>query len=304
MPSRISSSVAAGLIGWSTASAALAADPVTSADFATGSTGRANPRSLSAVATSPGVIGLDRQYTIGGSARLGPQQSRTFQAGASDSVTGPIALGVMWAGEWSTPPTPEDELPGWRVEDDETENPTEGTTIAGALGGAVLQRQLGLGIGVSYHRYKSFYREAEGVVDLSAGLSGRLGDQVVVAAAVRDFLPSEAFTRAPLTVEGGLRWGPSPWFAVEADVWSELEGVDTPALAVGVGGVAWVAKSVPLRLGYTHDENRGPDRLSAGVGAGSEKGSLEYAIGVPLAPIDTNSGTLGTWHGLSMVVHF
>jgi hypothetical protein len=292
------------LIGLVLGQTALAADPIASGDFASGSTGRANPRSLSAIATSPGVIALDRQYTIGGSARFGPQKTRAFQAGASDSVTGPIALGLMWAGEWATPPIPDDELPGWRVPDDDTENPTEQTTIAGAIGGAVAQRRLGLGIGVSYHRYKSFYREAQGVVDLSAGLSGKLGDQVIVAAAVRDFLPSADFTKAPLTIEGGLRWGPSPWFGFEADVWSDLETLDAPAVSVGVGGVAWAAKTVPIRLGYTHDGVLDQDRLTAGVGAGSEKGSLEYAFGLPLGGIEDNSGALGTWHGVSLIAHF
>ena len=284
--------------------AAQAADLVTSADFASGSTGRANPHSLSAVALSPGVIALDRQYTIGGSARFGPQQSRAFQAGASDSVTGPVALGVLWAGEWSTPPTPDDERPGWRVPDEATENPSEASTIAGALAGTAADRRVGFGVGVHYHRYKSFYREPEGVVDLSAGVSGRLGDQVIVAATVRDFLPSQDFVHSPLTVSGGIRWGPSAWFALEADAWTDLESSDTPALALGIGGVAWAAESVPIRLGYTRDPLEGPDRLSAGIGGGSDKGSLEYAFGLPLGPVASNSGSLGTWHGVSMVVHF
>lgn len=286
------------------APAAHAADPIASGDFASGSTGRANPRSLSAIITSPGVIALDRQYTIGGSARFGPQKTRSFQAGASDSVTGPVALGLMWAGEWSSPPIPDDELPGWRIPDADTENPTEQSTIGGALGGAFAQRKVGVGIGVSYHRYKSFYRDASGVVDLSAGVSGKLGDQVVVAAAVRDLLPSTDFTGAPLTIEGGLRWGPSPWFAIEADLWADMVSLDAPALGVGVGGVAWAAKTVPIRLGYTRDGVEDLDVLTAGVGAGSDKGSLEYAFGLPLGGIDENVGALGTWHGLSLVAHF
>lgn len=293
-----------GLVAGALAPIAQAADPIASGDFASGSTGRANPRSLSAIITSPGVIALERQYTIGGSARFGPQKNRSFQGGASDSVTGPVALGLMWAGEWSSPPVPDDELPGWRVPDDDAENPTEQTTIGGSLGGAFAQRKVGVGIGVSYHRYQSFYREGAGVVDLSAGLSGKLGDQVIVAASVRDFLPSTDFTKAPLLIEGGIRWGPSPWFALEADVWTDMQTLDTPAVSVGVGGVAWAAKTVPLRLGYTHDGVEDEDVLTAGVGAGSDKGSLEYAFGVPLQPIGGNVGTLGTWHGVSLIAHF
>ena len=283
---------------------AVAADPIASGDYASGSTGRANPRSLSAIITSPGVIGLERQYTLGGSARFGPQKGRSFQAGASDSVTGPVALGVMWAGEWSSPPVPDEELPGWRVAGQAGENPTEETTIGGAIGGALAQRRVGVGLGVSYHRYKSFYRDPSGLVDLSAGVSGKLGDQVVLAASVRDFLPSADFTKAPLVLEGGIRWGPSPWLGIEADVWSDMQTLDEPALSIGVGGVAWAARTVPIRLGYTRDGIDDLDILTAGIGAGSESGSLEYAVGVPIQAVDPGAGTLGTWHGVSLVVHF
>ena len=62
---------------------ASAADPTVATDFAAGSTGRADPRSLSAVITSPGVLALERQYTLGGSARFGPRQGRAYHAGAS-----------------------------------------------------------------------------------------------------------------------------------------------------------------------------------------------------------------------------
>jgi hypothetical protein len=283
---------------------AQAADPTLANDMASGSVSRADPNSLSAIATSPGVLAMERKYTFGGSARFGPYKERSFHGGARDSITGPLALGVLWAGQWSTPPAQSDELPGWRLPDEERDNPVSRMTVGGSLAGAWLNRQLGVGLGVFYHRRESRYTAASGVPDLSFGVSGKLGDTVFVAASVRDMIPHQDFSDAPIEVGGGFRWQPNEWGGAEVDLFSDLETLESPELGVSLGVVGWIAKQVPLRAGFIHDPVADLDAVSAGIGVGNERGSMDYAFRLPFSELPKNTGSLGTWHGLSLVLHF
>ncbi len=294
---------------------ARAEDQSLGPEFASGSTGRADPGALSAAFTSPGILPLERGYTLGGGFRMGPNQGKTWQAGAMDSVTGPVTLGVLWSGHWETAPTRDADKRGWTVvdptaatEDDPTAggtlNPSATQRVGGSLAVPAADRRIGLGVGVYYLHRTTELTEPEQALDLAVGLGARLGDQVTAALSLRDFIPHAAFDGAPIRVDGGLRWAPDTFAGVEVDVWTDLESMDTPQVGVATGGVVWLAQKVPVRLGYTHDPVEALDAVSAGIGAGTEGGTFDYQFRLPFGGIEENTGILGTWHGVSMLLRF
>lgn len=272
---------AAAAIG--VASPAHAADPTLPGALAVGGAVRADPQSLTSIATSPAMMAMDRRYSLDLAGRFGSQRELTGQAAISDSMTSRVALGLLFAYNRTIPERPPaSELPGWKLPDEDLESRRHRLSVGGGIAGAWLDRKLALGANVFYHHTSTTYQEGGGVVDLGASLGLRLADPVVLAVVAENVVPHADFDDAPARVGGGLRWTPDGRSGMEVDLLSDLDAAGGPALVVNTGARAWVAEKYELAAGYSHEAGPGRNLITAGLGAGNAQGVLRYTFAAPV----------------------
>ena len=284
---------------------AAAEEGLFATELGAGGTSLADPVAPTAILTAPSVSALTSRYAIAVGGRLGPDRERLAQAAAMDTVTSRLGLGLVAAYRWAQPAPPLAALPGWRVAGDAASDAYRQTDLLAGIGLNVanVDRRFAGGVAVAYRMLGSNWQDPEGAVDLSASVSARPVDPVVLSVVGQDFLPDPAGRARPPKVGGGLRWMPSDSAGLEADALVSLADPASPALAFGVGGRVLAAELVPLRGGYHHDTATGADMVSAGLGIASPEASFDYAFRVAVDGAPATTG-LGSWHALSLSITF
>lgn len=266
---------------------AWAADPTLPAELAAGGASRADPDSLTAVATSPAMIAMSRRYSLDLAGRFGSEREQTWQAAVSDSMTGPVAMGVLFSYNRTIPEVASaGELPGWKLPDEQLESKRMRMSVGGALAGAWLDEVVGLGVNVFYHRTASSYVEADNAVDVGASLSVMLAPDLYLSAVAENVVPHQTFTDAPFRVGGGLRWAPERRSGIGLDLMGDLDAAGGPALIVNTGGSIYVAERLWLAGGFESDGTLARNRATAGIGAGTDKAVLRYTFAAPVGSPD------------------
>ena len=284
------------------AAPAWAADPVLPADLAAGGTSRANPRSLTAIATAPSMIAMDRRYSLDLAGRFGADRELTGQAAISDSVTSGVALGLLFAYNRTIPSQPlPSELPEWKLPDERLESRRGRMTLGGALAGAFANGAVSAGLNVAYHRSGATYVNPEDVVDLGASLSFLLADSVYLTAGGENLLPHQTFEDAPARVGGGLRWSPDGRSGLEVDLLGDLDSQAPSPILADVGATAWMAEQFELSGGYRFSGVDNTNTVTAGFGFGSDKATLGYSFS---SVVETWSEAFESQHGIGLRVDF
>jgi len=259
-------------------------DPLQAADLGFGGAIRANPYSISAALTAPAVIALTPVYSVGVGGRVGSSKVRRVDAGAIDSTTGPISLGVVYIRESFTRDATTGELPGWLEDPTDIVNPQTHTILGGGLAGSFLNRRIGIGAGVRYWTYSSRFVETDSAIQAHASVAARLGRGVFLSVGGENLLPN-AWDLATPAVSTSVRWEEKGIFALEADLVTDVSsGIGAPKLYTGAEG--WVSEFVPLRLGYQRDFAEASNTVSAGIGAGEEQAILEYGASLELDSLE------------------
>ena len=264
-----------------------AADPTLPAELGQGGAHRADPQSLTAVATAPAMIAMDRRYSVDVAGRFGSQREQTWQAAISDSMTSPVALGVLFAYNRTIPDdTSPGELPGWKLPSEDLESKRMRMSVGGALAAAWLDEVVAAGINVFYHRTASTFVEANNAIDGGANVAVMLANDVYLSVVAENILPHKGFDDAPFRTGGGLRWAPQKRGGLELDVLTDLDATGGPALILNGGGSAWLAEKIWLAGGYELNRATGIDRASAGFGFGSDRAVLRYTFATPIGGTD------------------
>jgi hypothetical protein len=275
---------------------AAAADPTFAAELGAAGTGRASPTSLSAIATAPSMLAMRTRYDLGVGGSLGPDKLRRLTAAAVDSTSGPVALGVIFARDWSTPGALVSEYPGWRRPSDDLDNDLIDTGLHLGLGTALLNGHLGVGLGGSYRIRKTSFTGRSDNVNVTASLSGNIADQVYLSVTGENLVPQD-FVSAPLRIGTGLRWQAIEAVGIEADGEADLSGA-SPAYTVGFGVEGVAGGKVPVRAGYRNDGLREQQQVTGGIGVGNGEYFLEYGLQVALEE------DVQLWHALTVRVTF
>lgn len=266
-------------------------DPNMANDLGFGGAVRANPGSFGAAITAPAVLALSPRFSLGVGGRLGSSKVRRVEAGAVDSVTGPLTLGAIFIREGYTRDATTAELPGWLEDPDDLSNPQSHTTIGGGLAASFLNRRLALGGGIRYWAYTSRFIDDDDDIQAFASVAARLGEGVYLSVSGENLLPT-GWDLAQPQISTAARWEAPGYFALEADLITELGDTPGPSM-LHTGAEGWVGEFVPLRFGYQRDLNEGDNTLTFGLGAGSEQAILEYGVSLEL-------GTLEHAHSLTM----
>lgn len=262
----------------------LAADPLMPPAMAMGGATRANPSALGTIATSPATLALTPRYEVAAGGRLGTSQVRRFEVAATDSTTGPLTLGLQFIRENASFEATPDELPGWLVPGEDTLNPYNDSTLTGGLAMSWLNRSIAAGVTGNFQRYASRFAAESDTYGVGLSLAGHVQEQLFLSVTGENLYTT---TNDAMKFGSGIRYqtpalqGVSR-FGIEANLVTAL--VDTVVLSdIHLGLEGRPSDYVPLRVGFHRDQLAGVDYVSAGLGAGSQEGLLEYAARLQLS---------------------
>jgi hypothetical protein len=114
--------------------------------------------------------------------------------------------------------------------------------------------------------------KATRAVTVDAGLYWQLGELVSFGAAGYNLVPIANETIAPMGVGAGIAIGSDRIAQVTADWRSDFDRAAKTANSYGAGVEVLVARVLPLRAGFLHDEVLGGNWWSAGAGLVSQSG--------------------------------
>lgn len=284
-----------------TASTASAVEPELAREQSQGFTSRGDLGSLAAILRAPATLHLRSRYDAGVDFSLGADNLRRFHVAAMDSQTGPVAAGLVFGREVSTPdPRPED-TPGWkRPNTNLARLPDARMRVGGGVGFSVLDRQLGFGASVEWNHRTNGFDDSVGKASAGASIAAHLGRTVVLSLNGERLIPTGLWF-APTQVSGGFRWEASPLAALAADVVTDLTSHAQPEVGYGVGAAFRAADIVPIRVGFSRDAATLVDRATAGIGVGNQQAELSYAL---MVPVGAQGGITQADHTLALTASF
>ena len=293
----------AAVLSWG----AQAADLSLADSDGSGGASAGDPRATGILLESPATLMLERRYDAQAGARLGGKDDLTWQVEARDSRTGPVSLSLAYVHRSANPPPSDEDLPGWRLPDEDLENPITETTLAVDLGGGLLDNRLGLAASAVRYTRETAFTDLSTTYDGGLGVSGRPIEPLTLALGAVNLLDlfQKGDTFHPLTATFGAG-ARSDVASVNAQIQANLHDVaDAVPLAWRVGGeVDLIDGKMPLRLGVRHELGIPTTYLCAGIGAATPTATLDYAIVHDLGRDGGASDVTGarTWHSVSVRV--
>lgn len=277
---------------------ALAADSEMAAELGAGGASRADLGSLAAIATAPGILHLRPRFDLGGGFAYGTGNARKWQVAATDSQTGPVALGVMFSRTSEESEVRDEDLPGWKEEDLVIGERREiRQRVGGAIATSFLNRTIGVGASLAYLYRKDGFDRTDGAIGVGASAGLRAGEQFVLSVTGDNLLPTGLWF-APTTFATGARLDVSPAAALQGDLILDFTSLaNEVAIGARVGAEFTVGGIVPLRVGWARFGALDENRLTAGIGVGNEQAAVDYAFQGTLA---TDGQPFEQWHGISV----
>lgn len=292
-----------GLLSWG----ARAADLSLADSDGSGGASAGDPRATGILLESPATLTLEPRYDAQAGARLGGKDDLTWQVEARDSRTGPVALSLAYVHRTANPPPLDSDLPGWRLPDDDLENPITETTLALDLGGGFFDDRLGVAASAVRYTRETAFTDPSDTYDGGLGVGGRPVEPLTLALGVVNVVDlfRKGDTLHPLTCTFGAGVRSDVAFA-SAQIQANLHDVASSVpLAWRVGGeVDLIDGKMPLRLGFRHELGVPTTYLTAGIGMATPAATLDYAIVQDLGKDGGAKDLTGarTWHSLSVRV--
>ncbi|MEN0066643.1 MAG: hypothetical protein AAGA48_31205 [Myxococcota bacterium] len=286
---------------------AFGADVVQGANTAAmGGIGAAAANDNASITLNPGLLGLVERYDFHAHLRLGPNlncparedceggSDRQWAATALDARTSKrFAAGFAYSGDRFSPPLRQNELPGWKLPDEELGNRRRQDDFTLSLGVPFWERRMSLGLGLLYSRFNHDRDGSGSTADLHAGWGFRPVNALTLGVGVRNFVPTNSVQDRPLSVVAGLRITAADIVAVEANLTSTSEPLADSRWSFAAGAEAALGSSFRLRLGAVRDGPLAVTQLTTGLGIATKRGGgLDYALSIPLAGRDLRGNTL------------
>jgi hypothetical protein len=175
-------------------------------DISLGQASHINPDSFSPIRYQPASLVLIPKYQVGGGigVRL-PDFTWGFGIGAIDSNQGPLTLGVFYDRSTKQNNDPQN-LPGWKLPDEEISMTETSTTLGGATAISFAQRKLSLGTSLMYLTNNTPSQNQQNYEwNVSAGAC--LAEQLLMGISFQNLLPQDLDNKESI-IEGSVRWGP------------------------------------------------------------------------------------------------
>ncbi len=246
----------------------------------------ANATGNSALYHNPAGIGVASMYTAEGSYIYGPD-SNSFAASVIDSKLNPmLALGLGYAYETVSKPQ------------------INGHDARAAVALTLIPQHLVLGVGGRYLRYDTnvadatvpsgFTLDSGATLNIIQGLSlGVSGNNLID---VCDGNTEAECTRAiaPRTAGGGIAFGSSLGFQINADIRANLSDKDNVFMTYGGGLELFFNQIIALRTGYKYVANPGAEDNRIGVGLGYRSRAAGIDLGYQYGTRDSESRVIAS----------
>ncbi len=286
---------------------ALGADVVTADTLGAGGVVAGDPDAIGSLLSAPALQALAPRYDVVLGARLAGTDDLLLQGLARDSRTGPVSLSLAYLRHTASPPPDGADLPGWRLPDEDLENPIQQSAVLVGAAAPLLEGRLALGVSTARYADDSAYTDPETTWEAGLGVSGRPVGPLTLSLGAHHLLDlfRDGDTDHPLTTTAGI------------GLRSELGGLfgqaelslHDPATSLPfgwrAGGELILAQgTLPLRLGLRHDPDPDTTYLCAGIGISAPVATIDYALLRDIGPNGGASDQTGalTWHSLSIRV--
>lgn len=261
-----------------------------------GEVGIADGGNTAAAPWNTAAVSLDERYDVVTAGGLGADQVVSLRAAAVDTRTASITLGLAYTRLTdNATPLPGD-LPGWRTEGAELDDPTRHESVELGLAYPFFERTLSIALHPRYDWRNSELTGKTSAFNFGASLAARPLPSLTFAAGTYALLET-GYRDTERTLVIGGRWQPGDFFGVEGDALAPLEDDFSWKrarwrLGADVGLLEWLR----LRAGYASEQSQ--PFASAGLGLTSEQADLDYGVRVQVDDPNRN------WHELQVTVHF
>ncbi len=267
-------------------STAWADDDVLSAtSLGMGSTAVADGDVNDGITVNPGLLGLKARYDITAIGGLG---YRGWVAGGNvvDSRQKFIAMGIGYQRAVYEPPLTDDDIPGWYAEGTTPSNFKRYHDIHLGAAVPVLDRKLSFGINGAVSITEHDRQGQDILGNLDFGMGARPTPWLTIGVVGRNLIPIKDQPEFPMAVMAGVRADDEAIGAVALDVNVNVQNFEVPPVSVRFGLEKTIASVADLRLGYHWEGPQDAHRLSAGLGAHNDKGSVDFGFDMPLQNIE------------------
>lgn len=249
----------------------------------------AAPINLAAVATEP-------RYDVYGGVGFGPDSLFDLRAGAVDSRTSPVTLAAGYRRTTDDVVPTGDALPGWKLPDEELDNPTRHEGVHLGLAAPLLNRRLAIAAVTRYDWRESQELGKDSAFNVGVSVAGKPVPTLTVAVGARDLI-DVGYPDTARTGDLAVRWDLGPYVGLAGDVVTPLDA-DWAFGRLGwhAGADASLIDWLTLRAGYARDG--GENEVGAGLGIVSKKATLDYGARVALGD------DLRSWHAIDVRVLF
>lgn len=245
---------------------------------------------------STAATSLDERYDVVLTGGLGADRTVLLRAAAVDTRTAALTLAVAYTRmNDDAPPDPAD-LPGWRLEGVELEDPTRHESVELGLAYPFADRRVSLALHPRYDWRMSALTGHTSAFNF--GVSGAVRPLPTLTFAAGTFaLLENGYRDTERTLVVGGRWDPGRFFGFEADAWAPLtQEWSWKRMRWRTGADLGVLEWMRLRAGWASDE--GVRFGAVGLGLTDEQADLDYGVRIQLDDPSRN------WHELQLTVHF
>lgn len=259
-----------------------AAESASAVSQGMGDTVRANPWDPMTAHAAPGMVWLDGRFELGGSGRFGSDETNLWQVGAYDAQTTRVGFGLFWSRSTQSIAPKNEELPGWRQEDQEFDNHIRSSVLSTTIGGGGIHRLFGFGVGVRYFYRSTKLGGSEHAITLAPSIATVIQDTVIFSITAENVIPT-GNPDAPLGLSTGTRWQISRQLALAFDTEADFSSLDNQvAFTPMVGAEFRAGDVVPIRVGWKRDGVDQTRWLSSGIGVENESVGLSYGLSLDL----------------------
>ena len=221
----------------------------------------------------------------------GLEHGHRFSTSAYDSKTNSLVLGTSYSfRSWEPPFAPQLDVNWYPVEDQDSvrdKRTFHRWDIAVAYG--FLERRLNVGLTVRVLKHDYALHENKARFTMDAGFTAWPLDFVGAHVAVQNFIPTKdadigQYDPFRLTAGAALRL--APVFKLEGDVVFDFTDTTAPYVDMHVGGEISIFEVVKVRAGYYSERKFLDNYITWGVGVGTQKVALAFAMRVEAGKLD------------------
>ncbi len=243
-----------------------------------GMVGVANPNDVGAMRLSMATVSLADRYELFVGGELGPDKHLGVHAGAADSQTGPVMIGLGYQRVSDAESLRLSERPGWQEIDEDFENPTVHQGVFAGVAYPFVPEKASVAVDARYDWYEADELSDAGAFNFGFSLAWRPATPFTLSAAIGNLLEND-FRDTERQLRVGARWDAGTYFGLEGNALAPVRPTwDWKDVDWRLGANVGIAEFLALRAGYANDHTK--SWVTGGLGLVSKSCDLDYGVRV------------------------